>query len=171
MLLTRMFATSLANSHASYGLTIATLQMVVCAGHAWQAWLLFGRGWRSGVWTLLPLLVLVVPKSFLWVQVAGILIPCVEAALLVGVRQRPWAWVLAAVAQMIFAVLVSLMLNAMTLGWHALVPVSLPQLSLPATSALWLLTQMAAACILAFSMPLSAGETTSASPPRLPPAK
>ncbi len=170
MILTRLFTAGLAQNSAGYLVSILTLQMVVCVAHAWQAWLLFGRDWRSGVWTLLPMLLFVAPKNFQWVQLTAVLIPCLEAALLAGMRRRSVLWVFAAGAQIAFAVFVGSMLNTLTLGWHAFVPVSLPQLTLPPTSLLWLLTQMAAACVLAFWMPPIPRRFTSASPPPLPPS-
>lgn len=74
--------------------------IVAIMGHAWQAWLLFRRHpGRFAFWTLLPLLGFVSPIRT--VRLAGYIslgVPLIEAAILRGVRQRAWAWILASMA-------------------------------------------------------------------------
>lgn len=145
--------------------------VVAVLGHAWQAWLLFRPGWRFALWTALPLMSLLAPGNIRWLQLQGIVAPLLETAALANVRQRPWAWLLAGMGQVVLSVGGGMLLNNLFQStlMHAVPSPMLSSLILSsAYSGLWLIGELIAAAILAFKMPPVITPETRTSPP-LPP--
>jgi len=144
-------ATGGANEHALF-LFIG----IAIAAHAWQAWLLFRPGWRFALWTALPLMGLVAPDHVKWIEMQSIIAPLVQTALLANVRQRPWAWLLAGMGQVIVGQLgyrlisnLSYSMGSRYISW----PIVLDYVVQGGISGLWLLGELAAAAVLAWWMP------------------
>ncbi len=145
--------------------------VVAVLGHAWQAWLLFRPGWRFALWTALPLMSLLAPGNIRWLQLQGIVAPLLETAALANVRQRPWAWLLAGMGQVVLSVGGGTLINNVL--YSTLVSSSPSQfvtglILTSVHSGLWLIGELIAAAILAFKMPPVITPETRTSPP-LPP--
>ncbi len=138
---------------------------VAVAGHAWQAWLLFRPGWRFALWAALPLMNLVMPGYERWIEMQGIIAPCLEMVALASVRLRPWAWLLAGMGQVILGQIGGTLIN--NLGHSAASRGEIPSgLLINGVTGLWLLGEFAAAYVLAFWMsPLTLESRTAPPPP------
>jgi len=129
---------------------------VAVLAHGWQAWLLFRPGWRFALWTALPLMGLAAPGNYQWIQLQGVIAPVLETVALARVRQRPWAWLLAGMGQVILSAAGGAVVNGFfhSVGSRILTPTLAGSLLLSgAMSGLWLLGEAAAAYVLAFWMP------------------
>jgi hypothetical protein len=132
------------------------------AGHAWQAWLLFRQyPVRFGLWTALPLIQLLVPNPLRFMQYLGLVIPLLEAAILMNVRRRAWAWILASMAGVVLSVLFtsfaysagrSLITN-MTNGIGSNLGPFANLLQIGLHRGIWLLGEALCAWVLAWKMP------------------
>lgn len=141
---------------------------VAIVSHAWQAWLLFRPGWRFGLWTALPLLGLVMPGNIRWIQMLGIIAPCLETVALANVRLRPWAWLLAGMGQVILSQLGAPLINNLASGVVNQLGLSIFVSSLIVSGALtglWLVGELAAAYVLAWWMPPITPESHTSPPP------
>ena len=79
---------------ARVALTLPPLVLAI-----WQAWLLFrGDRIRFALWSALPLLGIFLPRTIAVIGYMSLAAPLIEAAILWGVRQRAWAWILAGMA-------------------------------------------------------------------------
>ena len=82
----------------------AQFTIVPVALAAWQAWLLFRKHpARFACWTLLPLTGIFLPPTAKMAGYMGLVAPIIHAAILRGVRQRAWAWILAGMAGVILS--------------------------------------------------------------------
>jgi hypothetical protein len=132
------------------------------AGYAWQAWLLFRQHpARFGLWTALPLIQFVAFDSLRLMQYLSLAIPLLEAGILMNVRRRAWAWILASMAGLLLSELFtsfafsagrSLITNVTNQIGSNLGPfASVLQIGL--YRGIWLLGEALCAWVLAWKMP------------------
>lgn len=143
--------------------------------HAWQAWLLFRRHpGRFACWTLLPLLGFVSPVGAARLMgYISLVVPLLEAAILRGVRQRVWAWILASMAGVVLTQVFywgffsSNGMGSLQTFLGKILGGSSPLVQLATSGFLqgfWLLTESIAVAVLAWKMP----PTTSLIPQKRP---
>jgi hypothetical protein len=149
----------------------------------WTGYLLFRPGLRLLLWVVLP--IALGAAFWAWINTAGLSMllyyplwlmttaatPAMQALLMLGVRRRVWAWLIACVAAQLFhrhsIALVSDLLSNQLPGWLAGLPPFLgaPQIAMAVWSGLWLLGAAGCAYVLAFWMPPITRENRTAAPP------
>lgn len=159
--------------------------------HAWQAWLIFRNfPGRFALWTILPAINIFIPFTMRIAAYATLLRPLLEAAILRGVRQRAWAWILAGMAGVILTQIGSWFMYGGGPGrqiaerFIANVFGSGPSGSMQALAisgifrGLWILTESISSAVLAWKMPpvdastllpsATADDANKTSPPSFP---
>ena len=159
--------------------------------HAWQAWLIFQKApGRFALWTILPAINVFLPLTMRMVGYASLLRPLWEAAILRGVRQRAWAWILAGMAGVILTQIGTWFMYgggpgqdiARRLAGNILGPAASPSMVALVTSGifrgLWLITESISVAVLAWKMPpvgastllppATADDANKTSPPSFP---
>jgi hypothetical protein len=133
---------------------------------AWHAWLLFPFGWRMLAWAVLPLpsygrfyLIASNPSGRLAVFYPALMLlqGFLQFLLLIGVRRRPWLWLIAIIGEGLISSAVGLFITFAGTGvfdrFAALLPgISGMQILSAAISGSWLLGNIAAAAVLAWWM-------------------
>jgi hypothetical protein len=159
-----------AGASAQMSATMIVFVVVGMLGHAWQAWLLFRPGWRFALWTALPLMMLIMPGNMRWMQMLGIVAPLLQTVALANVRQRPWAWLLAGMGQVVLSVGVGQLVNNLLyqkVVSAAYSPLVTGLILSSVASGLWLAGALVAAAILAWKMPPVTTPESHTSPPPL----
>lgn len=162
----------------------AAQAVLAAAAAGWTGYLLFRFGWRLAAWAAMP--VVLGGALMAWYSAQGgklgllflsqalsLIVPlgwlAVQAALMIGVRQRPWAWLVAGVAVQLLNVAGIFAIGVLDSFFHEVayhIPaVSVTQLTTAAHSGLWLLGAAVTAAVLAWWMPPITRESGAASPP------
>lgn len=138
--------------------------------HAWQAWLLFRSPVRAVLWSLLPVLSLTTGSNYKLIQLFGVLVPILETPLLAGVRQRPWAWLLAGMGQVVLSVAGYAVFPQLVVSLAHKIGGTVATQALLTTaiySGWWLVLEAMAAVVLAWWMPPVATRGSGTAPPPL----
>jgi hypothetical protein len=143
----------------------------------WQAWLLFrGDRIRFVLWSVLPLLGIFLPRTIAVIGYMSLAAPLIEAAILRGVRQRAWAWILAGMAGVVLTQAGIWFVYGMGSGdsianWAMnLIGNTSPNLRMQLNASLgrgcWIAGEILSAVVLAWKMPPV--RSSAVSPPPLP---
>jgi len=151
---------------------------------AWTGYLLFRPSFRLVLWVLLPAVISAV--LWTWIEAVGFLallsnpgvrsfnlaaLPAAQAALMIGIRRRPWAWLMASVGlELISRASVRVFETEIVkrfVEWpaslHAMISAS--NVTSAGYAGIWLLGAAGSAYVLAFWMPPITPESRTASPP------
>lgn len=131
-------------------------------GRVWQAWLVFrAEKLRFALWAALPCIHLFFPLTARSAQYAGLVIPLIEAALLVNIRRHAWAWILAGMAQVVLSSIGmsfafpagELIVAKLTEAVGTLPGAVTSFLRIGLVQGVWLLGETISAAVLAWKMP------------------
>lgn len=178
-----LWITALRTGKIDWNLWVGQTALLVPAA-AWTGYLLFRPSLRLGLWVLLPAVVSAVLWS--WVEAIGFLallgnlgvrsfnlaaLPAAQAALLIGIRRRPWAWLVASiVAELmsrasvrVFETEIARRFVEWAASLHSMISTS--NVISAGYAGIWLLGAAGPAYVLAFWMPPITRENRTASPP------